>query len=68
MKLVTGRICVGDEMLFLTSWPSGKLEVVTILGFKNKKGVYITRASGGTDSTVKDFLFHVPENYRLEEE
>ena len=51
------------KKLFLTSWPSGKLIVVDILGSHQtiKGGVYIRYPTGGTDTTVNDFLFEIPE-------
>jgi len=50
--------------LFLTSWPSGELIPVKILGKSKHKenGIYIEYPSGGTDTTTPHFLFDIPNN------
>ena len=56
------------QMLFLTSWPSGKLKLVNILG-KNKNikgGIYIRYATGGTDTTTNNFLFNIPSSLKAQ--
>ena len=53
----------GDVKIFITSFPSGKAELVKVLGENtvNNSLWYITRQSGGTDMTSKEFLHDVPE-------
>lgn len=51
----------GKQYIFITSWPHGKAEIVTLLGFHtNSDLIYITREKGGSDSTCEDFLFELP--------
>jgi len=56
---------IRKEMIFLTSWPSGRLRMVTTLGRHPsiRGGIYIEYldGKGGTDTTTKDFLFEPPK-------
>ena len=58
------NIFKGKKLLFLTSWPNGILEKVEVLGFwkDNANRIYITREKGGSDTTIKDFLFEYPND------
>tara|TARA_R110002033_G_scaffold137150_1_gene176493 strand:- start:396 stop:602 length:207 start_codon:yes stop_codon:yes gene_type:complete len=50
------------KKLFLSSWPSGDLILVEVLG-QNKfieGGIYIRYPTGGTDTTRERFLFDIP--------
>jgi hypothetical protein len=50
------------QKLFLTSWPHGKLVHVEVIERNPaiNNGWYIRYATGGTDTTTSDFLFHIP--------
>ena len=61
----------GDIKLWLSSWPNGQLEFVEILSIEKRKRINNTdetifrfrKLSGGTDMTVRDFLFDVPSGF-----
>ena len=54
-----------NKKLFLTSWPSGQLILVDVLGLNECviDGIYIRYPEshgGGTDTTTDKFLFDIP--------
>jgi len=56
----------GKKMLWLNSWPAGKLEQVEIIARNTNTDQdcywYIRKRSGGSDTTHIDFLFDYPES------
>lgn len=66
-NLATGVDCgksieVGSNMLWITSWPHGRVKLVRVLGANDNiaGGIYIAKAEGGTDTTTEEFLFEIP--------
>ena len=60
------NIKTGKKMLWLTSWPHGKLIPVHIIGKNTSMGKgswYIGKPNRGTDTTTTDFLFDYPDNF-----
>ncbi len=61
----------GKRMLFLTSFPSGQLREVEILGKHPsiKDGIYIRYLdTGGSDTTTDEFLFDDPSAETIEQQ
>ncbi len=53
---------VGKKMLFITHYPKGELQEVTILGkWKGQEKYYFAKPNGGSDSTTTDFLLEYPK-------
>ena len=53
----------GEKCYWLTSFPTGDIHVVEILGPSpyGKNKYYITDPKGGSDTTHTDFLFKINE-------
>ncbi len=64
----TNLIEMKKPMLFMSSFPSGDIRLVDVLGEnKNiKGGIYIRYAEGGTDTTTERFLFEIPPQLNAE--
>ena len=48
---------VGEKFIFVHSFPASSVSIVEILGYRDDgRHIYFRKESGGSDSTVADFL------------